>query len=93
MFVLLNHQKLFVDFMLKFLYSIIKHVCGSIGQIASFSGIEGFDGERIFGCGAWRVLGGPREGLFIVLRVDEGEFDFEMEFGGLFFEKGVFKLL
>jgi hypothetical protein len=44
--------KLFLDLMLELLDSIVENFCCCICQMASFGGIEGFDGERVSGGGA-----------------------------------------
>jgi hypothetical protein len=49
---LFDDRKLLIDLMLEPLDSIVKNLSGCICQMASFSGIKGFDGEGVFGGGA-----------------------------------------
>jgi hypothetical protein len=51
--------------MLELLDSIIKNFSGGICQMASFSGIKGFDGEGVFGSGASGEFMRSSDGLLI----------------------------
>ena len=62
---LFDDCKLFIDLVFELLDSIIKNFSGGICQMASFSGIKGFDGEGVFGSGASGEFRRSSDGLLI----------------------------
>ena len=62
---LFDDRKLFIDLMFELLDLVVKNFSGCICQMASFSGIKGFDGEGVFGGGASGKFRRSSDGLLI----------------------------